>query len=181
MVHEPIAGHLFLSWQDLWPTLANGVNLRNALASFLSFPRRYFSHYRRTRDPHPLSFGNQQADDMMANVIVWDIETVPDLRGFAAANGLTASNDDEIRSALGDKFPKHIFHSIVCIGALIAHREGEKWQVDALGAPHCGERSEKELISSFVERIAELKLGWSPSMEIRLIFRYCAIPPLLTA
>jgi hypothetical protein len=25
---------------------------------------------------------------MVANVIVWDIETVPDLRVFAAANGL---------------------------------------------------------------------------------------------
>ena len=25
---------------------------------------------------------------MNANVIVWDLETVPDLRGFAAANGL---------------------------------------------------------------------------------------------
>ena len=29
--------------------------------------------------------------------------------------------------------------------------------VDAIGAPHCGERSEKELISSFVDRIEELK------------------------
>ena len=28
--------------------------------------------------------------------------------------------------------------------------------VDALGAPHVGERAEKELITSFVERIAEL-------------------------
>jgi hypothetical protein len=26
----------------------------------------------------------------------------------------------EVREAIGDKFPKHIYHSIVCIGALIA-------------------------------------------------------------
>jgi hypothetical protein len=27
-----------------------------------------------------------------------------------------------VREAIGDKFPKHIYHSIVCIGALVAHR-----------------------------------------------------------
>jgi predicted PolB exonuclease-like 3'-5' exonuclease len=57
---------------------------------------------------------------------------------------------------MGDKFPKHIYHSIICIGALIAHRDNEHWVVDALGAPHIGERSERELITSFVGRIAEL-------------------------
>ena len=43
------------------------------------------------------------------------------------------------------------------IGALVAHREdGGRWTVDALGAPHVGERSEKELIASFVDKIAAL-------------------------
>ena len=60
-----------------------------------------------------------------------------------------------VRAELGDKFPKHIFHRVICIGALVAHREeGGHWTVDALGAPHVGERSEKELISSFVNSIA---------------------------
>jgi predicted PolB exonuclease-like 3'-5' exonuclease len=94
---------------------------------------------------------------MSVNVIVWDIETVPDLKGFAAANGHVGKSDDEIRAAMGDKFPKHIYHSIICIGALVAHQEDGHWVVDALGAPHVGERSEKELISSFVGRIAELR------------------------
>jgi predicted PolB exonuclease-like 3'-5' exonuclease len=57
---------------------------------------------------------------------------------------------------IGDKFPKHIYHSIVCIGALVAHRENDYWAVDALGAPHVGERTEKELIQAFVDKIAEL-------------------------
>ncbi len=92
----------------------------------------------------------------MNNVIVWDIETVPDLKGFAAANGLEAQGDDDIRAAMGDKFPKHIYHSIICIGALVAHRDSGHWAVDALGAPHVGERSEKALVSTFVDRIAEL-------------------------
>ena len=92
----------------------------------------------------------------MPHVLVWDIETVPDLRGFAAANGLDGSSDDDVRAAMGDKFPKHVYHSIVCIGALIAHHDGDHWSVDALGAPHVGDRSEKELITAFVDRIAEL-------------------------
>jgi 3'-5' exonuclease len=93
---------------------------------------------------------------MGQSVIVWDIETVPDLRGFAAANGLGGKSEEEVRTALGERFPKHVYHSIVCIGALVAHREEERWAVDALGAPHCGERSEKDLITAFVGRIAEL-------------------------
>jgi len=93
----------------------------------------------------------------MSNVIVWDIETIPDLKGFAAANGHVGKSDDEVRAELGDRFPKHIYHSIICIGALVAHREdGGHWIVDAIGAPHIGERSEKELIASFVDRIAAI-------------------------
>src|SRR5438046_3019681 len=91
----------------------------------------------------------------MSSVIVWDIETIPDIKGFAAANGHGGS-EDEIRAEMGDKFPKHIYHSIICIGALVAHQQRDPWSVDALGAPHIGERSEKELISSFVDRIAEI-------------------------
>jgi 3'-5' exonuclease len=83
-------------------------------------------------------------------------ETVLDLKGFAAATGHDGKTEEEIRAALGDKFPKHIYHSIVCIGALIAPHDDDHWVVDALGAPHVGERSEKELIASFVDRIAEL-------------------------
>jgi predicted PolB exonuclease-like 3'-5' exonuclease len=93
---------------------------------------------------------------MNGSVIVWDLETVPDLRGFAAANGLVGKTDDEVREAIGDKFPKHIYHSIVCIGALVAHAEGDHWVVDALGAPHVGDRTEKQLISAFVGKIADL-------------------------
>ena len=74
---------------------------------------------------------------MNNSILVWDLETVPDLRGYAAANGMSASTDDEVRED-GDKFPKHIYHSIVCIGALVAHRDNGAWIVDALGALHVG-------------------------------------------
>jgi len=93
---------------------------------------------------------------MIEHVIIWDIETIPDLRGFAAAKGLVGKSDDEIRAQMGDKFPKLIYHSIVCVGALIAHREDEHWVVAELDAPNIGEQSEKEIIAGFVDRIAEL-------------------------
>src|SRR5262249_20383787 len=43
---------------------------------------------------------------MKPSVIVWDLETVPDLGGFAAAHDLVGKSDLEIREAIGDKFPK---------------------------------------------------------------------------
>jgi 3'-5' exonuclease len=92
----------------------------------------------------------------MPHIIVWDLETITDLQGFAAANGLQGKTDDDIRAELGDKFPKHMYHSIICIGALIARRDNEHWVVDALGAPHVGERSERDLIAAFVDKIAAL-------------------------
>jgi len=94
---------------------------------------------------------------MHGTVIVWDLETVPDLRGFAAAHGLVGKTDHEIRDALGSRFPKHIYHAIVCIGALVAHQNDDRWQVDALGAPHVGERTERLLISAFVDKISDLR------------------------
>ena len=38
-------------------------------------------------------------------------------------NDLEGKSDDEIREVMGDKFPNYIYHSIACIGALIAHRD----------------------------------------------------------
>jgi 3'-5' exonuclease len=94
---------------------------------------------------------------MSDSVIVWDIETVLDLKGFAAANDLVEKTDEEIRATHGDKFAKHVFHRIICIGAVIAERALGSWHVTASGAPHIGERSEKELIETFVAKIAELE------------------------
>ena len=93
---------------------------------------------------------------MKPSVIVWDLETVPDLAGFAVANNLVGELDADIRAELGNRFPKHIYHTIICIGALVAHRVSDHWAVDALGAPHVGERSEKQLIRAFCDKVAEL-------------------------
>jgi predicted PolB exonuclease-like 3'-5' exonuclease len=54
-------------------------------------------------------------------------------------------------------FVKLPFHKIVCIGALIASRSPEGWAIEALGAPHLGDRSEAELIGSFIDKVGQLR------------------------
>ena len=39
---------------------------------------------------------------------------------------------------------------------MVATRQPEGWRVDALGAPHIGERTEAKLISDFIEKIGQL-------------------------
>jgi predicted PolB exonuclease-like 3'-5' exonuclease len=60
-----------------------------------------------------------------ANIIVWDLETVPDLRAAASMLGMEQAADEEVRAALGAGFPKHPLHQIVCIGALVAEYQRE--------------------------------------------------------
>jgi predicted PolB exonuclease-like 3'-5' exonuclease len=91
-----------------------------------------------------------------SDVMVWDLETAPDLQGYARANNLIGKSPEEIRAAMGDDFPKLIYHSIICIGALVASRTANGYEVQAVGAPHIGQRTEKELIESFVSKIAQL-------------------------
>jgi predicted PolB exonuclease-like 3'-5' exonuclease len=91
------------------------------------------------------------------SIIVWDLETVPDLSAAARMLDLSNAPETEVREALGPGFPKHPLHKIACIGALIASRQPEGWRVDALGAPHIGDRSEARLISDFVEKIGQLR------------------------
>ena len=79
------------------------------------------------------------------SVIVWDLETVPDLAAAARMLDLRDASEADVRDALGSGFPKHPLHKIVCIGALIASRQFEGWRVDAVGAPNIGERTEAEL------------------------------------
>jgi predicted PolB exonuclease-like 3'-5' exonuclease len=95
--------------------------------------------------------------EMCASAIVFDLETVPDLGGYAVANNLVGQTEEEVREAIGKKFPKRIYHQIVCIGAVVAHFEDERWVVDSIGAPSVKDRTEKELIEAFVNRVAQLR------------------------
>ena len=93
---------------------------------------------------------------MPSDIMVWDLETIPDLEDYARANNLFGKSPAEVRTAMGDDFPKLIYHSIICIGALVASRTANGYEVQVVGAPHIGQRTEKELIESFVNKIAQL-------------------------
>lgn len=93
----------------------------------------------------------------MDHIIVWDLETVPDIDAVARVHNLDPSDTDAVLATLGEKFPKHPYHKIICIGALIAKKAPTGWQVTSKGAPHCGQRSEAELIQKFTAKISELK------------------------
>lgn len=90
-------------------------------------------------------------------VLVWDLETIPDLTGYARAHQLDAGCRDMVRSAMGDQFPKLLYHSIVCIGALLATQSDSGWEVKGIDAPHIGNRTEQELIQSFVNIVEQAK------------------------
>ena len=49
------------------------------------------------------------------SVIVWDLETVPDLAAAARMLDLGDAAETDVREALGDGFPKHPLHKIACI------------------------------------------------------------------
>jgi predicted PolB exonuclease-like 3'-5' exonuclease len=93
---------------------------------------------------------------MTGDILVWDLETAVDLQGYATAQNIPDATEADIRASIGETFPKLIYHSIICIGAIVAHRVPEGWDVQAAGAPHVGQRTEKQLIEAFVHKIAEL-------------------------
>jgi 3'-5' exonuclease len=94
------------------------------------------------------------------HILAWDLETIPDLQAFARTNNLLDQSPTEVRKAIGDEFPKLIYHEIVCIGALVASPTQEGYEVRAVGASHIGERTERELILSFLDTMDRL----SPNM-----------------
>lgn len=93
---------------------------------------------------------------MSEHIVVWDLETVPDIEAFAKAKSLVGVPTHEARAAMGDAFPKLPYHKIICIGGLIATKIEDGWQAKSVGAPHVGTRTEADLIQSFVTRLEEL-------------------------
>ena len=87
-------------------------------------------------------------------VIVYDIETIPDISGISRAFGLHVGDATSAESFFGDKFPPAPFHKIVAIAMLTATYEGDgSWRVREISAPHAGEMTEKEIIEKFMATV----------------------------
>jgi predicted PolB exonuclease-like 3'-5' exonuclease len=90
-------------------------------------------------------------------VLVFDLETVPDVQAFAAAEGLAGHPDWSVRKQMGEKVARQVFQRIVCIGSLLATRSADGvWRPTSLEAGHAGSASERELIQDFVDRLLPL-------------------------
>ena len=92
-------------------------------------------------------------------VLVFDLETVPDLQAYAAASGLVGHPEKTVREQMGEKFPRQIFHRIACLGSLLADRGNDGvWRTTTLEAPTLGgSTTERDMIQGFVDRIAALE------------------------
>tara|TARA_R110002124_G_scaffold250518_2_gene415587 strand:+ start:9806 stop:10579 length:774 start_codon:yes stop_codon:yes gene_type:complete len=93
----------------------------------------------------------------MAHVVVFDLETIPDLEAVSRIHAIEPHDDEQAQEIVGTKFPKLPLHRIACIGALIAESSDNGWIVRSLGAPHIGDRSEADLIESFTDRLNDLR------------------------
>src|SRR5829696_546994 len=99
---------------------------------------------------------------MNNHVLVWDLETVPDLPCVARVHGLDEDDHAACREALGEKFPKLPFHKVVCIGALIAERRDGAAPRLALQMLHedCNEPSlEREAVLCVIPEANEARPG----------------------
>ncbi len=130
----------------------------------------------------------------MERVVVFDIETVPDLAAGRAllgeeAEGLT---DAALRARLGARyaregqdpataFLKPPLHAIACLALLVAERDGaeEPWRVRRMASRHIGETPEPEILALFERTVAgrpaPMLAGFNTSGFDLPVLRYRAI------
>ena len=121
---------------------------------------------------------------MTDNILVWDLETIPDLQGYARANGLLDQSPSGIRENMGNQFPKLIYHWIVCVGALLASPSEDGYEVRAIDASHVDELTEKDVISSFlgvIDRLSPKMVTFNGSSFDLPVLRYRAMVHGLSA
>jgi 3'-5' exonuclease len=126
-------------------------------------------------------------------VIIFDLETVPDIEAGRISLGLsTDATNEEVRSKMTEVyrregqtaeqvFIKSIMHRIVCVGALYAARASQDapWVVSRSGTVHIGQRSERDIVSAFVDSLAEAPspqlVGFNSSSFDLPVLRYRAM------
>jgi hypothetical protein len=105
----------------------------------------------------------------MDRVVVFDIETVPDLAAGRAllGDGAAGLDDAALRRHLGQRyaregqdpataFLKPPLHALACLALLVAERAGpeEAWHVRRLASRHVGDTPEAEILALFERTLA---------------------------
>jgi len=101
------------------------------------------------------------------NIMIFDIETVPDVETGRILHVLDGLSDEDVGKAMqqlriqktGRDFMAHHLHRIVAIS--IVFRHGDQVNVWSLGDP---DSPEEELIQRFSMDWIDIHLHWSPGM-----------------
>ncbi|EJW11371.1 hypothetical protein A33M_3205 [Rhodovulum sp. PH10] len=103
------------------------------------------------------------------HVYVFSLATVPDVEAYAAINNLDGMSADDVREALGDKSEKPVYHAIVALGGVLAHRAGAAsdedgddasrgpWAVSSVAVSSVAHESEEEIVTGFADCVSALK------------------------
>lgn len=122
------------------------------------------------------------------NVLVFDLETVPDVQMGRQLHGLEGLSDKHVAEIMfrrgleqsGSEFLRHHLHRVVAISAVL--RSGERFKVWSLGET---DSSEKELIERFfdgIERYTPTLVSWNgggfdlPVLHYRSLLHGVAAP-----
>ena len=103
----------------------------------------------------------------MNNLLVFDIETIPDIDGCRRLYDLHGLSDDDVARAVfqlrrqqaGTDFLRHHLHRIVAISTLL--RSGEQFKVWSLGTPESDEQDLLQRFFSGIERYTPRLVSWN--------------------
>jgi len=101
------------------------------------------------------------------NLLVFDIETIPDIDGCRRLYDLHGLSDDDVARAVfqlrrqqaGTDFLRHHLHRIVAISAVLRH--GEQFKVWSLGTPESDEQDLLQRFFSGIERYTPRLVSWN--------------------
>src|SRR5580698_8034992 len=97
---------------------------------------------------------------MIRSIMVWGLETAPEVKRLATATNIAGKSIEEEPSAIRPGSSKLIYRSITCISSLVARATSKGYAIEVISSPHVGQYSEKELVKCFLEKVGQI----SPSL-----------------
>jgi predicted PolB exonuclease-like 3'-5' exonuclease len=126
----------------------------------------------------------------MSPILVFDIETVPDVAGIRRLHDIDpALPDDDVRAGFaqqrraatgGSDFPPHYLHKVVAIGCAL--RRGEDWRVWSVGDPDDDEATLVRRFFDGIDKLAPQLVSWNgggfdlPVLHHRALFHGVQAP-----
>lgn len=105
----------------------------------------------------------------MNNLVIFDIETVPDTYAWAKYHNINNLSETEIANAMfalrrgecGNEFLPHCYHQVVCISVVV--RTSQQLKIYSLGTEVSDEAEIIELFFQGIERLTPSLVSWNGS------------------